>query len=130
MSDTTINEDESPARSTIDARRAVIDAARMDGVTAQRGAYEARRTYVDPGNAFRSADSVNVVILSLRVGYGGDIVGVFPVVPFHILRNDWSHPTPDDHDRGDDVLPESEYSVDDIFVGPKALPGMAGYHYE
>lgn len=125
MSDDLASVDGFPEPAATDARRAVVDAARMDGVTAQRGAYQARRTYVDLGNAFRSADNVNVVKLSFRVGYGGDTVGVYPVIPFHILRGDWSHPTPDDHERGDDVLPEDDYSVDDIFVDSKSLPGGA-----
>jgi hypothetical protein len=119
--------DDLPDPTPADARRAVIDAARHDGLTCQRGAFEARRTYIDPDDhAFGTIDPVNVVLLSLRVGYGGDTIGIYPVHPTHDVRTDWTHPTPDDHERGDAVLPAADYGLGAVFVDPAAIPGGDG----
>jgi len=115
--------DDLPDPRPTDARRAVIDAARKDGVTCQRAAFEARRTYVESVDAFGTYDAVNVVLLSLRVGYGGDAVGVYPVHPIHDVRDDWTRPAPDWFDRGDDVLPADDFDLADVFVDASAIPG-------
>jgi hypothetical protein len=115
--------DELPDPATDDARRAVIKAARMDGVTVQRGAYRATRTYIESTDAYGSPQAKNVVTLSLRAGYGGDTVGIFPVNRFNDVRPDWTFPTPDWHDTGDLVLPGDRFGLRDVFVDPASLPG-------
>lgn len=56
------------------------------------------------------------------MGYGGDVVAIFPVRPHHELRPSWTHPTPDWFEPGDDVLPADDFDVDDIFLEARALP--------
>jgi len=102
-----------------DARRALVDAARMDGTTCQRGAYKGRRTIKEPDPNTKPGDTQHVVRLRDRKT-NTRLVDV-AVTPFGELRDDWKHPTP--CDPGEVVLPEDKYTLLDVFVDPNALPG-------
>jgi len=105
-----------------DARKALVDAARMDGTTCQRGAYKARRTIKEPDPKMKPGDTQNVVRLRHRET-NGRIVDV-AVAPFDELRDDWGRPSP--CEPGAVVLPEDEYTLLDVFVDPNALPSGTG----
>ena len=117
--------DELPDPTPTDARRAVIDAARFDGMTCQRGAFTATRTWMEGDDmAFGTYKKQHVIKLQRRIGYGGDTIGLYPLPPVSDIRDDWSHPTPDWHERGDMVLPPDEFDLDEIFHEPAILPGI------
>jgi len=101
-----------------DARAALVDAARMDGTTCQRGAYKARRTLKEPDPKMRPGDTQHVVRLRHRKN-NERIVDV-AVTPFRELRDDWARPSP--CDPGEVVLSVDEYGLADVFVDPTALP--------
>jgi len=120
MSDTCGGEHPYPAPA--DARAALVDAARMDGTTCQRGAYKARRTIKEPDPKMKPGDTQNVVRLRYRKN-NERIVDV-AVTPFGELRDDWGRPSP--CDPGETVLPVDEYSLLDVFVDPTVLPTPNG----
>lgn len=124
----TTRRDDLPEPRPVDARRAVVDAARYDGMTCERGAYRAKRTIVEPWVNTRPGEHRNVVTLECRPSpdHAWAWVGYIRVVPIGELREDWRHPTP--IEPGEVALPEEEYDVEELFVdGASAisLPGMA-----
>ena len=124
----TARDPDPPAPRPVDARRAVVDAARYNGVTCQRGAYRARRTIFEPDPAARPGDVYHVIRLECRPDADSSWTWVtyVRVVPVGDLRDDWQHPTP--IEPGEVALPEEEFDVEDLFVdGPSAVavPGMA-----
>ena len=101
-----------------DARRALVDAARMDGTTAQRGAYKARRTIKEPDPNMKPGDTQDVV--RLRHRKDNRRITDVAVTPFDELRDDWKRPSP--CDPGEVVLPKDEFNLVDVFVDPNCLP--------
>jgi len=116
MSDTYTGE--YPYPTPADARSAIVDAARQDGVTCQRGAYKARRTIKEPDPKMRPGDTQHVV--RLRHRENNERIVDIAVTPFDELRDDWSRPSP--CEPGEVVLPVDEYGLVDVFVDPTALP--------
>jgi len=116
MSDTHVGE--CPYPTPGDARAALVDAARMDGTTCQRGAYKARRTIKEPDPKMRPGDTQQVV--RLRHRKSNERIVDMAVTPFDELREDWARPSP--CDPGEVVLPVDEYSLADVFVDPTVLP--------
>lgn len=114
--------DSLPALDSADARRAVVDAARYDGMTCCRGAFEARRTNIEPEPNARPGVIEQVVTLSTR-DPPTDTLAWFRVTDFRTLRDDWGHPTP--CDPGEAALPADEYDVADLFPDVEVLPGSA-----
>lgn len=114
-----------PDPTPADARRAVVDAARYDGMTVQRGAYQARRTITEPWPNGKPGDTRQVVQLGKRTGPGQrEFVAYVAVTPFDELRDDWARPSP--VDPGDVVLPPDQFDADDLFPAPSMLPGQQG----
>lgn len=112
--------DDSPEPSTEDARRAVVDAARHDGLTCARGAFKARRTIHEPEPNARPGRHVPAIVLSSRDPSVGELTW-YRATDIGDLRDDWGHPTP--CDPGETVLPEDTFTVDDLFPEPSILPG-------
>jgi len=108
-----------------DARRAVVDAARYDGMTVIRGAYQARRTIFEPWPKGKPGVTRQAVKLDARTGPGrSEFVAYVTVTPFQALRDDWGRPSP--VDPGDVVLPADDFDVVDLFPSPAMLPGQPG----
>jgi hypothetical protein len=108
-----------------DARRAVVDAARYDGTTVIRGAYQARRTVFEPWPKGKPGQTRQAVKLDARTGPArSEFVGYVAATPFQALWDDWERPSP--VDPGDVVLPADDFDVDDLFPSPAMLPGRPG----
>ena len=107
-----------PDATPTDARRALVDAARMDGTTCQRGAYKARRTIKEPDPKMKPGDTQDVVRLRLRET-NERLVDV-AVTRFDKLRGDWRRPSP--CAPCEVVLEPDEYDLADVFVDPNVLP--------
>ena len=122
MSSDTYDGDRKPR--LLDARRAVVDAARRDGTTCERGAYRARRTIIEhPHNA----GTASVVRLERLRDSEWVWVAYIGVVPIRDLRDDWERPSP--IGPADVALPEDEFDARELFVdgcSALALPGL-GY---
>lgn len=111
-----------PSARPVDARRAVVDAARKPGVDVHRGVYTATRTTL---STWVDRQDVEAVVLK-RMDLSGRVVATLEATPLTDLRDDLDVPTDLEGQRP--ALPEGDFDVDDLFVdgaSSVSLPGLA-----